>query len=176
MSADALLEGQEEGARNAVQIEIETSPTPADEQVVWHGLRQHNEEYVSGVGDTTFAVFLRDMDGSILGGVLAKAGRGWLHINTLWVAPNVRGQGYGTQLMAAAEAEALRRGCHSAYLDTFSFQAQPFYARSRIRSVWHPGGFSSRASTFLHAQVVTMNIIFSDSRMTVKPKRRKLSV
>jgi GNAT superfamily N-acetyltransferase len=97
-----------------MKIEIELSPTPADEQVVWRGLRQHNEAYVSGAGDTTFAVFLRDTGGAILGGVLAKAGRGWLHINTLWVDPNVRGQGYGAQLMAAAEAEALRLGCHSA--------------------------------------------------------------
>ena len=108
---------------------LKTTPAPADEQVVWRGLRQHNEEHVSGAGDTTFAIFLRDTEGVVVGGLLAKTGRGWLHISTLWVAPSVRGQGYGIQLMAAAEAEALRRGCHSAYLDTFSFQARPFYAR-----------------------------------------------
>lgn len=111
-----------------MNIAIET-PAPADEQVVWHGLHHHNEQHVPGAGDTIFAVFLRDQQEVILGGVLAKAGRGWLHINTLWVDPSVRGQGYGTKLMAAAEAEALRRGCHSAYLDTFSFQARPFYER-----------------------------------------------
>lgn len=112
-----------------MKITLKTTPAPADEQVVWRGLRQHNEEHVSGAGDTTFAIFLRDTEGVVVGGLLAKTGRGWLHISTLWVAPSVRGQGYGIQLMAAAEAEALRRGCHSAYLDTFSFQARPFYAR-----------------------------------------------
>lgn len=112
-----------------MKIAIEITPAPMDEQVVWRGLRHHNEQYVSGAGDTTFAVFLRDQQGTICGGILAKAGRGWLHINALWVDPSAQGQGYGTQLMAAAEAEALRRGCHSAYLDTFSFQARPFYER-----------------------------------------------
>lgn len=29
--------------------------------------------------------------------------------------------------MAMAEAEAIVRGCHGAWLDTFEFQARPFY-------------------------------------------------
>jgi hypothetical protein len=27
------------------------------------------------------------------------------------------------------EAEAIRRGCHGAFLDTFSYQARPFYEK-----------------------------------------------
>jgi GNAT superfamily N-acetyltransferase len=112
-----------------MKLDLETSPAPEDEQVVWRGLRQHNAEHVSAAGDVTFAVFLRGAEDTILGGVPAKAGRGWLHLHTLWVDPGVRGQGHGTQLVAAVEAEAIRLGCHSAYLDTFSFQARPFYER-----------------------------------------------
>jgi ribosomal protein S18 acetylase RimI-like enzyme len=37
--------------------------------------------------------------------------------------------GAGRRLMMEAEAEALRRGCCAAELDTFSFQARGFYER-----------------------------------------------
>jgi hypothetical protein len=31
--------------------------------------------------------------------------------------------------MSRAESEAVARGCHGAWLDTFEFQARPFYER-----------------------------------------------
>jgi hypothetical protein len=34
-----------------------------------------------------------------------------------------------TKLVRAMEAEAVGRGCHSAFLDTFSYQARPFYEK-----------------------------------------------
>jgi GNAT superfamily N-acetyltransferase len=52
-----------------------------------------------------------------------------LFIRYLWVSDSLRGRGIGRELMAGAEAHALERGCHSAWLDTFSFQAPGFYPR-----------------------------------------------
>lgn len=112
-----------------MQIEIEPSPTAETLQTIYDGLRRHNHAFAPAGGDSSFAVFLRDVDGRILGGLIAKAGRGWLKIGTLWVDETVRGRGFGRQLMETAEAEGVQRGCHSAYLDTFSFQAPEFYQK-----------------------------------------------
>src|SRR5712691_3125402 len=47
----------------------------------------------------------------------------------LWVHAELRGQGIGRELMARAEQRAAALGCHSAFLDTFSFQAPGFYQK-----------------------------------------------
>jgi GNAT superfamily N-acetyltransferase len=70
---------------------------------------------------------LRSQRGEVLGGLLGLIWGGWLHVDILWVAEFVRGHGHGARLLAAAEAYALERGCSGAFLDTFSFQARPFY-------------------------------------------------
>jgi GNAT superfamily N-acetyltransferase len=112
---------------DAVRIDLDREPTPDDMLAVRTGLRAYNASQV-GPGDySEFAVYVRDGDGTILGGILAEAGRGWLHVSILWVDERLRGQGYGARLLSAAEEEGHRLGCHGVYLDTFSFQARPFY-------------------------------------------------
>ena len=51
----------------------------------------------------------------------------WLYIEYLWVASSLRGRGVGGRLLAAMEQAARERGCRFSQLDTFSFQAKPFY-------------------------------------------------
>ena len=63
------------------------------------------------------------------GGLSGNISYGWLFIDTLWVAEEARSQGQGRGLMLAAEEEAESRGCHRAWLDTFSFQARAFYEK-----------------------------------------------
>jgi len=48
----------------------------------------------------------------------------------LWVAEGFRRRGLGKRLLRMGETEAVKRGCRQAYLDTFSYQARPFYERS----------------------------------------------
>lgn len=72
---------------------------------------------------------LEDSGGAIAGGLCGRTGFGWLFVELLFVPEEERGAGIGTALMEQAEAEAIVRGCHSAWLDTFEFQARGFYER-----------------------------------------------
>ena len=55
---------------------------------------------------------------------------GWVYIKLLWVDAALRGQGHGTRLLVRMEEEAVRLGCRNAHLDTYSFEARPFYEKN----------------------------------------------
>ena len=65
----------------------------------------------------------------------------------------LRGRGIGTDLLRRAEAEALVRGCHGAWLDTFEFQARGFYERLGYRCFGELGG-SWRLEALFHEEGV----------------------
>jgi GNAT superfamily N-acetyltransferase len=113
----------------SIHMTVDSAPTPEALQPIYAGLRRHNDAFAPADGDRSFAVFLRDENGRILGGLIAKAGRGWLKIGTLWIDESERRKGFGRRLMETAETEGKRHGCHSAYLDTFDFQAPEFYRK-----------------------------------------------
>ena len=67
--------------------------------------------------------------GRVIGGLVGATNWQWLYIRLLAVDPSARAAGIGTKLMETAEKEAYRRGCTHAHVDTFSFQALPFYQK-----------------------------------------------
>ena len=84
----------------------------------------------TGLSDVRpLAVLVRDANDAVIGGLWGRTAYGWLFTELLFVPEALRGQGLGTTLMRQAEAEALARGCHHAWLDTFAFQARAFYER-----------------------------------------------
>jgi GNAT superfamily N-acetyltransferase len=108
-------------------ITLEADSRPEDVQFVREGLMAYNRTFVPDDGYLPLNIFLRTPDQSIVGGLLGETYWGWLHIAFLWLRDDFRRQGFGERLLAAAEAEAARRGCHAVNLDTLSFQALPFY-------------------------------------------------
>ena len=72
-------------------------------------------------------MFIRNQAGQVVGGIIGNMFGGWVYVELLWVEESLRNQGLGSQLLRALEEEAIRMGCQHAHLDTYSFEARPFY-------------------------------------------------
>lgn len=74
-----------------------------------------------------FSFALRDARGNVAGGIIGHTVWEWLHVETLWIEQELRGRGFGHQLLTRAEELAKQRGCTYSRLNTFEFEAREFY-------------------------------------------------
>ena len=111
-------------------IQVESSPSDNDIRVLVNGIHDHNTQYSGDAEAQIISLFLRDEQGAVVGGAYGWTAFGWLRIDVLWVREDLRGRGFGTQLLLATEAEGIRRGCKFATLDSFSFQAPRLYKKN----------------------------------------------
>ncbi|HEV7858247.1 MAG TPA: GNAT family N-acetyltransferase, partial [Pyrinomonadaceae bacterium] len=113
-----------------LELANEPQPSETDVRIVSEGLLAFNVAYIGREPqDAPVTLFLRDTEGRVVGGLMGGWRWGWLYTNKLWVQEQYRGQGAGSRLLRAVETQALAAGCTDAVLDTFSFQASPFYER-----------------------------------------------
>jgi GNAT superfamily N-acetyltransferase len=98
-------------------------------RAVRNGLNAYNFAIAGEDGVQPLHLIVRDDSGLVIGGLLGDTYWGWLAINIFWLRDDLRGRGLGSHLLRMAEAEAVRRGCKYAHLDTLDFQALDFYAR-----------------------------------------------
>ena len=108
---------------------IDDRVSEADEAAVRRGLLAFNERRIGPSDEQPVRLVVRDATGVVVAGLLGETRWGWLHVDKLWLASDVRGHRLGTRLMAAAEALAIERGCRGATLHTFEHQARPFYEK-----------------------------------------------
>ena len=111
-------------------LNVEDQPTDADVEVLPDRLEAFNDsQWPRHQPWQPLCVFVRDEHGNIVAGLAGETYAGWLFVRYLWVSEGLRRQGVGRELIEKAEGRALRRGCHAAWLDTFSFQAPDFYRK-----------------------------------------------
>jgi len=112
-----------------MKIEVTTQLKQSDVDEVRDGLRQHNTPYLSDIYHTDVACYFYDEAGNKIGGLIGEIWGQWLLVKFLWVDTQNLGQGIGSQLLVEAEEFTLNKGCKFSFLDTFSFQAKPFYEK-----------------------------------------------
>lgn len=100
-------------------LEVTGDPDPEDIAFVGDALTAFNAADVGPADMVPLAVIVRE-SGTILAGLSGNTAWGWLYVQKLWVSETARGQGLAGRMLAEAEAEAVRRGCHGAWIDTFN--------------------------------------------------------
>lgn len=112
---------------DSFSMELDEHPREEDLRHVLDSIRQFNLKVSGHERPRPVAVFLRDEQGQIIGGVQGDLWGSSMHIAALWVTKSERGKGHGSALMTALEKHAAARGHLLVYVETTSFQALPFY-------------------------------------------------
>jgi GNAT superfamily N-acetyltransferase len=110
-------------------FELTGSPSPDDLAAIGDRLSAFNTIEVGASGREALAVLIRDTNGKVTGGLSGYTAWGWLFTQLLYIPEGERGKGLAGKILAKAEEEAARRGCHSAWIDTFNPQALRAYLR-----------------------------------------------
>lgn len=101
----------------------------ADARIVNQGLDQFNGAAAPLHEVRPLSCFVQMEDGVVIGGAIGRTWGECCELRQLWVDEARRHAGLGTRLVRRFEEAAAARGCRVFYLDTFSFQARPFYER-----------------------------------------------
>jgi GNAT superfamily N-acetyltransferase len=102
-------------------------------RAILKGLVAYNRSQIGRRKWKNVAISIRNDAGEIVGGVTGEVWSDWLFVQLLWLDEAYRGHDLATRAMDALEDEARAFGAKHAYLDTFSFQARPFYEKRGYR-------------------------------------------
>ena len=110
-------------------IVVDADPATADIDFLRDRIDEFNFAATDIRDGREFACFVRDAIGQIVAGLYGWTWGGCCDVRYLWVREDLRRQGHGQALLAAAEREARARGCVQVVLETHSFQAPDFYRK-----------------------------------------------
>jgi 8-oxo-dGTP pyrophosphatase MutT (NUDIX family)/GNAT superfamily N-acetyltransferase len=117
-----------------LRLTVEDRPSIEDWDRLGIKLDAYNRAFLGETGFSRMGFFVRNAANEIVAGLVGTTYAGWLFVAELWVHADLRRRGIGSELLDMAERRAVQLGCHSAMLDTFSFQGPAFYPRFGYRA------------------------------------------
>ncbi len=118
-----------------MELEIDIAPTEKDIDELKNALTQFNLSHIEVTKREPIAIWCRNEGNEKIGGISGNTFGEWLEVKYLWVSENYRKQNIGTTLLLKMEEVAKSRGCCKASVDTYDFQAKPFYEKNGFKTV-----------------------------------------
>ncbi len=113
----------------------------ADLQALREGVILHGRQQAQGSDARDIACAVHDEDGTLLAGACGRTEFERLYIDYLWVHPDRRGEGLGGDTLRRLEAQALRRGCRDALVETLLDEAAAIYEHLGYACIAHVHDF-----------------------------------
>lgn len=96
-------------------------------EYIHNKLIEYNVKYITKFEEFKFC--LKDSNGRIVGGIVTSKDNECMTIDFLWIDEELRGKGYGSELIKHIETIAKDTGCVVIWLNTFGFQGPKFYEK-----------------------------------------------
>ncbi|MFG6447749.1 GNAT family N-acetyltransferase [Roseateles sp. BYS180W] len=109
----------------------------ADVEAIRHGVILHGRQQTQGSDAQDIACALYDDEGQLLAGATGRTEFQRLYVNNLWVRAERRGQGLGGEVLRRLEAQALRRGCVDALIETLLDEVAALYEHLGYACIAH---------------------------------------
>lgn len=109
-------------------LNLTHTPDTATKAAAGAALYEYNVEQTGVADRRPIASVATDPEtAEALGGLWGRTEMGVLFLDMFFLPEELRGRDLGSRLLAQVEAEARRRGCRRAVVETSSFQAPGFY-------------------------------------------------
>jgi len=139
-------------------IQYESNPSADDIQVLNDGIMEQAKQKKGMEQLAFFGFFIRDNEGKIVGGCSGDNMYGAIYVGSLWVSEELRGKGYGTQLMREAEKLARESKCHFIAVNTFDWEALDFYKRLGFYVEFERKGYDKNSTFYFLRKDFNMEI------------------
>ena len=118
-----------------MEFSINEKPKDSDINEIRFRLQEHNAPHWEVDDRHKYVITLKDND-QLVGGIVFNIFGEWLELDFFWIDTEKRNKGYGKELLQKAEEFAHSKGCKMAFLNTFNFQAKPFYEKNGYNVVY----------------------------------------
>ena len=111
-------------------IVVPDRPDDSHRDVVVKALMAFNDKAVGPSGFQPLAILINDpVTNEPVGGLWGKTAYNWCFVELFVIPEQFRGNDLGSKILSQAEDIARARGCTGLWLDTYWFQARPFYEK-----------------------------------------------
>ncbi|MCH3916628.1 MAG: GNAT family N-acetyltransferase [Spirochaetia bacterium] len=130
-----------------MEFKLNENPDETAINEIRHKLQDYNDPYWEVEDRYKYVLTLKD-ETALVGGIVFTIFGEWLELDFFWIDASRRHQGYGKELLKKTESFAVSKGCRMSFLNTFSFQARPFYEKNGYTVVYTQKNYPIRNTRY----------------------------